>query len=45
MALDSSPENDCLRMTVYKDRGKHSSTQSPAIKFDRSAVSLRPYMG
>ena len=35
-----------LRMTVYKKYiGKHSSTQSPAIHFDRSAVSLRFYMG
>ena len=33
-----------LRMTVYKGIGKHSSTQSPAINFDRSAVSLRLYM-
>ena len=33
------PENDC-----YKGIGKHSSTQSPAMNFDRSAVSLRLYM-
>ena len=32
-------------MTVYKGTGKHNSTQSPAINFDRSAVSLRLYMG
>ena len=34
-----------MRMTVYKGIGKHSSTQSPAINFDRSAVSLRLYIG
>ena len=33
-----------LRMTVYKGKGKHSSSQSPAMNFDRSAVSLRLYM-
>ena len=30
-----------LRMTVYKGVGEHSSSQSPAMNFDRSAVSLR----
>ena len=30
-----------LRMTVYKGIGKHSSSQSLAMNFDRSAVSLR----
>ena len=30
-----------LKMTIYKGIGK----QSPAINFDRSAVSLRLYMG
>ena len=30
-----------LRMTVYKGLGKHSYSQSPAMNFDRSAVSLR----
>ena len=34
-----------LRITVYKGIGKHSSSQSPAMNFDRSAVSLRLYMG
>ena len=34
-----------LRMTVCKGIGKHSSTQSPAINFDRLAFSLRLYMG
>ena len=33
-----------LRMTVYKGVGKHSSSQSPAMNCDRSAVSLRLYM-
>ena len=33
-----------LRMTVYKGIGKHSSTQSPVINFDRSVGSLRLYM-
>ena len=28
-------------MTAYKGIGKHSSSQSPAINFDRSVVSLR----
>ena len=32
-----------LRMTVYKGIGKHCSPQSPAMNFDRSAVSLRCY--
>ena len=34
-----------LRVTVYKGIRKHSATQSPAMNFDRSAVSLRLYMG
>ena len=34
-----------LKMTVYKGIGKHSFSQSPAMKFDRSAVSLRLNMG
>ena len=34
-----------LRMTVYKSIGKHSSSQSPAMNFDRSEVSLRLYIG
>ena len=34
-----------LRMTVYKGIGKHSSSQSPAMNFDGSAVSLRVNMG
>ena len=29
-----------LRMTVYKGIGKHSSSQSPAMNFDRSAVTI-----
>ena len=29
-----------LRMNVYKSIGKHRSYQSPAMNFDRSAVSL-----
>ena len=32
-------------MIVYKGIGKHSSSQSPAMNFDRSAVSLRHNMG
>ena len=32
-------------MIVYKGIGKHSSSQSPAMNFDRSAVSLRLNMG
>ena len=35
------PWNDHLRMTVYKGIGKHSSSQSPAMNFDSSGVSLR----
>ena len=34
-----------LRMTVYKGIGKYSSSQSPAMNFDRSAVSIRLNMG
>ena len=34
-----------LRMTVYKGIGNHSSSQCPAMNFDRSAVSLRLNMG
>ena len=34
-----------LRMTVYKGIGEHSSSQSPAMSFDRSEVSLRLNMG
>ena len=34
-----------LRMTVYKGIGRHSSSQSPVMNFDRSAVSLRRNMG
>ena len=30
-----------LRITAYKGIGKHSSHSSPAMNFDRSAVSLR----
>ena len=30
-----------LRMTVHMGIGKHSSSQSPAMNFDRSAISLR----
>ena len=30
-----------LRMTVYKGIGKHSSSQSPTMNFDRSAASIR----
>ena len=30
-----------LRKTVYKGVGEHSSSQSPAMSFDRSAISLR----
>ena len=30
-----------LRMTVYKGIGEHSSSQSPAMNFDRSAVSFK----
>ena len=33
-----------LRKTIYKGIGKHSSSKSPAMNFDRSAVSLRPYI-
>ena len=33
-----------LKMTVNKGTGKHSSFQSPAMNFDRSAVSLSLYM-
>ena len=32
-------------MTVYKGIGKHSSSQSRAMNFDRSAASLRLNMG
>ena len=35
------PWIDHLGMTVYKDIGKHSSLQSQAMNFDRSAVSIR----
>ena len=34
-----------LRMTVYKGIGEHSSSRSPAMNFDRLAVSLRLNMG
>ena len=34
-----------LRMTVYKGIREQSSSQSPAMSFDRSAVSLRLNMG
>ena len=34
-----------LRITVYKGIGKHSSSQGPAMNFDRSAVLLRLDMG
>ena len=34
-----------LRMTVFKDIGEHSFSQSPAMNYDRSAVSLRLNMG
>ena len=34
-----------LRRIVYKGIGEHSSSQSPAMKNDRSAVSLRLNMG
>ena len=34
-----------LRMPVYKGIGKHRSFQSPAMNFDRSAISLRLNMG
>ena len=30
-----------MRMTVYKGTGEQSSSQSPALNFDRSAVTLR----
>ena len=33
-----------LRMTVFKGIGKYSSSQSPPLNFDRSAVSIRLYM-
>ena len=34
-----------LRLTVYNGIGKHSSSRSPAMNFDRSAeTSLRLYM-
>ena len=32
-------------MTVNKGKGKHSSSQSPAMNFDRSVISLRLNMG
>ena len=32
-------------MTVYKGKGEQSSSESPAINFDRSAGSLRLNMG
>ena len=34
------PSGAHLRMTVYKGIGEHSSSQSPAMNFNRSAVSL-----
>ena len=34
-----------LRMTIYKGIGEHISSQSPAMKYDRSAVSLKLNMG
>ena len=34
-----------LRMTVYKGIEEQSSSESPAMNFDRSAVSLRLNMG
>ena len=34
-----------LTMTVYKGIGEHSSSQSPAMNYDRSAVSLRFNIG
>ena len=33
-----------LRMIVYKGIGKYSSSQTPAMNFDRSAVSLGLHM-
>ena len=33
-----------LRKTVNKGKEKHSSSLSPGMNFDRSAVSLRLYM-
>ena len=34
-----------LRITVYTGKGEHSSSQSPAMNFDTSAVSLRLNIG
>ena len=39
LALGRSPEKD-----FYKGKEKHSSSLSPGMNFDRSAVSLRLYM-
>ena len=39
------PWVDHLRITVSNGIGKHISTLSPAINFDRSAVSLSLYIG
>ena len=45
LAPTRGPWDAHLRMTVYKGIGKHSSSKSPAMNFDRSAVSLRLKMG
>ena len=32
-------------MTVYKGIGEHTSSQSPAMNYDKSSISLRLNMG